>query len=85
MALTIAEKQPMPGVTVYNVANKTDHMAYYDSMEELDSPIKEQVLRAYRSYDAQTYSETDVFAALEQARQGALDVKGFAALLSPAA
>ena len=38
MALTIAEKQPMPGVTVYNVANKTDHMAYYDSMEELDSP-----------------------------------------------
>lgn len=85
MALTIAEKQPMPGVTVYNVANKTDHMAYYDSMEELDSPIKEQVLRAYRSYDAQTYSETDVLAALEQARQGALDVKGFAALLSPAA
>lgn len=85
MALTIAEKQPMPGVTVYNVANKTDHMAYYDSMEELDSPIKEQVLRAYRSYDAQTYSETDVLAALEQARQGTLDVKGFAALLSPAA
>lgn len=85
MALTIAEKQPMPGVTVYNVANKTDHMAYYDSMEELDSPIKEQVLRAYRSYDAQTYSETDVLVALEQARQGALDVKGFAALLSPAA
>lgn len=85
MALTIAEKQPMPGVTVYNVANKTDHMAYYEGMEELDSPIKAHVQEAYHSYDAEAYTEADVLAALEQARHGAVDERGFGALLSPAA
>lgn len=59
-------------------------MAYYDSMEELDSPIKEQVLRAYRSYDAQTYSETDVLRPhLNNLRRVPWMCKGFADFFHP--
>ncbi len=85
MALTIAEKQPLPGVTIYNVAHKTDHMAYYDAMEELDTPIKNQVQLAYQQYQSNHYSEADVFVALEHARSGSISIQDFGALLSPAA
>lgn len=85
MALTLAEKQPLPGVTVYEVAHKSDHMAYYDTMENINTPIKDLVQHAYQTYQDTNYSEADVYAALEKAQHGMLNDRDFGALLSSAA
>lgn len=60
----------------------TDHMAYADGMEVLDSTLLEEVLEARNSYDYASYSEADVRQALSHQQRSPRD---FAALLSPAA
>ena len=60
----------------------TDHMAYADGMEVLDSTLLEEVLEARNSYDYAAYSEADVRQALSHQQRSPRD---FAALLSPAA
>ena len=60
----------------------TDHMAYAEDMEVLDSTLLEEVLEARNSYDYSAYSEADVRQALPHQQRSPKD---FAALLSPAA
>ena len=60
----------------------TDHMAYAEDMEVLDSTLLEEVLEARNSYDYAAYSEADVHQALSHQQRSPRD---FAALLSPAA
>mgnify|MGYP001771824116 CR=1 FL=1 len=60
----------------------TDHMAYAEGMEVLDSTLLEEVLEARNSYDYSAYSEADVHQALSHQQRSPRD---FAALLSPAA
>lgn len=60
----------------------TDHMAYAEDMEVLDSTLLEEVLEARNSYDYSDYSEADVRQALSHQQRSPKD---FAALLSPAA
>ena len=60
----------------------TDHMAYAEGMEVLDSTLLEEVLEARNSYDYASYSEADVRQALSRQQRSPRD---FAALLSPAA
>lgn len=60
----------------------TDHMAYADGMEVLDSTLLEEVLEARNSYDYAACSEADVRQALSHQQRSPKD---FAALLSPAA
>ena len=60
----------------------TDHMAYTEDMEVLDSTLLEEVLQARNSYDYASYSEADVRQALSHQQRSPRD---FAALLSPAA
>lgn len=60
----------------------TDHMAYAEDMEVLDSTLLEEVLEARNSYDYAAYSEADVRQALSHQQRSPKD---FAALLSPAA
>ena len=60
----------------------TDHMAYAEGMEVLDSTLLEEVLEARNSYDYAAYSEADVRQALSHQQRSPRD---FAALLSPAA
>ena len=60
----------------------TDHMAYTEDMEVLDSTLLEEVLEARNSYDYAAYSEADVRQALSHQQRSPKD---FAALLSPAA
>lgn len=60
----------------------TDHMAYAEGMEVLDSTLLEEVLEARNSYDYAAYSEADVRQALSHQQRSPKD---FAALLSPAA
>ena len=68
-----------------NPASRTNHMEYMDGMEVLDSDIKDKVRAAMQSYDYNTYTDTDVCAALANAKQGHCDIEDFKALLSPAA
>ena len=60
----------------------TDHMAYAEDMEVLDSTLLEEVLEARNSYDYAAYSEADARQALSHQQRSPKD---FAALLSPAA
>ena len=60
----------------------TDHMAYQEGMEILQSAMLEQVCRKRREYDYQKYTAADVQRALAHDRRTPED---FAALLSPAA
>ena len=60
----------------------TDHMAYQEDMEVLDSTLLEQVVAARNAYDYASYTATDVKLALEHEQRTPED---FAALLSPAA
>ena len=60
----------------------TDHMAYAEDMEVLDSTLLEEILEARNSYDYAAYSEADVRQALSHQQRSPKD---FAALLSPAA
>ena len=68
-----------------NPASRTNHMEYMDGMEVLDSDIKDKVRAAMQSYDYNAYTDTDVCAALANAKQGHCDIEDFKALLSPAA
>lgn len=84
MALKIAAEQPMPGVTVYEVKDKIDPMAYLPDMEKVDPAIRLQVTAAYQGYDADAYGPAQVEVALAK-DVDSLNAQDFAALLSPAA
>lgn len=60
----------------------TDHLGYYDGMEQINSSILDEVLKARKNYDPAQYTGRDVLHALEKK---VLDTQDFAALLSPAA
>ena len=60
----------------------TDHMAYTEGMEILDSKLLEQVTAARAAYNYEKYTAADVLRALEHEQRTPED---FAALLSPAA
>ena len=60
----------------------TDHMAYAEGMEVLDSTLLEQVSAARDGYNYNKYTAADVMRALAKEQRG---VEDFAALLSPAA
>ena len=60
----------------------TDHMAYAEGMEVLDSTLLDEVTHARAAYDYSRYTEADVRRALEHEHR---TVEDFAALLSPAA
>lgn len=61
---------------------RTDHMAYMEGMEQIDSDIREKVLFQMEQYDYNAYTEEDVRRALANER---CTVEDFKALLSPAA
>lgn len=61
---------------------RTNHMAYMEGMEQIDSDIREKVLSQMEQYDYNTYTEEDVRRALANER---CTVEDFKALLSPAA
>ena len=63
-------------------SSRTDHMAYMDGMEVIDSDIKDKVLEAMKAYDPGKYTVDDVKRALETEK---CSVEDFKALLSPAA
>ena len=63
-------------------SSRTDHMAYMDGMEVIDSDIKDKVLAAMKAYDPEKYTVADVKRALETEK---CSVEDFKALLSPAA
>ena len=60
----------------------TDHMAYSEGMEVLESTLLEQVSAARDGYNYNKYTAADVMRALAKEQRG---VEDFAALLSPAA
>ena len=60
----------------------TDHMAYQEGMEVLDSTLLDEVIAARDSYDYSRYTAADVLRALAKEHRSPDD---FAALLSPAA
>ena len=60
----------------------TDHMAYAEGMEVLDSTMLEQVVQARDNYEYTKYTADDVLQALSHEQRTPAD---FAALLSPAA
>ncbi len=62
--------------------SRTDHMAYTEDMEQLDSDLQQQVLSAMRAYHPEAYTAADVRRALEHDTCTVEDLK---ALLSPAA
>ena len=61
---------------------RTDHMAYMDGQEVIQSDIRARVMREVESYDPEQYTGADVNRALEKQNPGIEDLK---ALLSPAA
>lgn len=61
---------------------RTDHMAYMEGMERIDSDIMENVLGEMKAYDYRRYTGADVRRALMHETCGIEDLK---ALLSPAA
>ncbi len=63
-------------------ASRTDHMAYLDGMEIIESDICDKVMAQMKSYDYSKYTAEDVKAALEHQR---CTIEDFKALLSPAA
>lgn len=64
------------------MSQRMDHMQYMDGMEQIDSDIMDQVLRARKSYDYNQYTAVDVNRVLKKDRINAED---FGILLSPAA
>ena len=61
---------------------RTDHMAYLEGMERLDSSVETQVVEAMQAYDYSRYTLADVRRAIYKDNRTPED---FAALLSPAA
>lgn len=64
------------------MSQRTDHMQYMDGMEQIDSDIMDQVLRARKFYNYNQYTAVDVNRVLKKDRINAED---FGILLSPAA
>ena len=60
----------------------SDHMAYQEGMEVLDSTLLDEVIAARDGYDYSRYTAADVLRALAKEQRSPED---FAALLSPAA
>lgn len=60
----------------------TDHMAYQEGMDIIESDIMEQILSMTADYDYNKYTASDVLAAINKEYP---DVEDFKALLSPAA
>ncbi len=61
---------------------RTDHMAYMEGMEIINSDIKDRVLAQMKGYDPSIYTARDVERALNREGCG---IEDFKALLSPAA
>ena len=61
---------------------RTDHMAYMEGQEQIQSDIREKVMSAIADYDPAQYTGADVLHALEKQ---SLTVEDLKALLSPAA
>ncbi|MBQ9906605.1 MAG: 2-iminoacetate synthase ThiH [Oscillospiraceae bacterium] len=61
---------------------RTDHMAYMEGQEQIQSDIREKVMTAVAGYDPAQYTGVDVLHALEKQTLSVEDLK---ALLSPAA
>ena len=61
---------------------RTDHMAYMEGQEQIQSDIREKVMSAVADYDPTQYTGADVLHALEKQ---SLTVEDLKALLSPAA
>ena len=61
---------------------RTDHMAYMEGMEVIESDIKDRVLAQMKDYDPSAYTARDVERALSHE---SCSVRDFQALLSPAA
>lgn len=61
---------------------RTDHMAYMEGQEQIQSDIREKVMTAVAGYDPAQYTGADVLHALEKQTLSVEDLK---ALLSPAA
>ncbi len=61
---------------------RTDHMAYMEGQEQIQSDIREKVMSAVADYDPAQYTGADVLHALEKQSLTVADLK---ALLSPAA
>ena len=63
-------------------SSRTDHMAYMEGMEIIESDVCENVISQMKSYDYTKYTAKDVKAALEHET---CTIEDFKALLSPAA
>ena len=74
--------QPLAGIEIEDIGQRTDHMAYLPGMEQIDSPIREAVLAAFAGYQPEAYTIQDVRQALNASIR---TPQHFAALLSPAA
>ena len=61
---------------------RTDHMAYQEGMERIDTDIPRKVINRMEAYDYHVYTEKEVKAALAKETCG---IEEFEALLSPAA
>ena len=61
---------------------RTDHMAYMEGQEQIQSDIREKVMAAVADYDPAQYTGADVLHALEKQTLSVEDLK---AVLSPAA
>ena len=55
------------------MSQRMDHMQYMDGMEQIDSDIMDQVLRARESYDYNQYTAMDVNRVLKKDRINAED------------
>jgi 2-iminoacetate synthase len=62
--------------------SRTNHMEYMPDMEQISSDVRERVLTAMNEYDPDSYTASDVLAALSHER---CTIEDFKALLSPAA
>ena len=62
--------------------NRINHMEYLPDMEQINPEIKNKVIAAYNSYNADKYTEKDVINAL---KADILTPDDFGALLSPVA
>jgi 2-iminoacetate synthase len=62
--------------------SRTNHMEYMPDMEQISSDVRERVLTAMNEYDPDSYTASDVLAALSHDR---CTIEDFKALLSPAA
>ena len=61
---------------------RTDHMAYLQGMEDIESDVKDKVIAAMNAYDYDSYTAEDVKRALSHET---CSIEDFKALLSPAA